>query len=472
MRWPNSPPGGTLARPWAAVAARGEGRAIDRLAGPIIADGLFATALELTNLALLGRLGTIVLSGVGAATQLIQLVIAVITGASVGGMVLAAQSRGARDLRGTGQLVGQTLLIGLAIGVALGLPAFLFADPLLRLIGASEPMAEVGRIYLQFAGLSFPGLALMTVAAAVLRGLGNSRTPMVATGLVNVINISIAAFLIFGPPQLGVAGAAVAAAAARTLGAAFLLGVMVQSGLLRGARWKPEFTLIKRILGIGLPALGEQLILNFGLLGYGLIALQLGTTLFAAQRVALTLIGLAWMPAFGYGAAITALVGQAIGAGEPARARILARVGAIHAMGWMTGLAVVCFVVADPLVGLFTTDPAVQAAAATGLRVLCLGQPFWGLGQVYAGALRGVGDTRFPMLSTSIGVWIVRLPVAWFFCLALGLGLPGLFISNSVDAATRSLLVTVRFLRSRWQERVVAGGGRAADAERTRTGAR
>jgi putative MATE family efflux protein len=273
---------------------------------------------------------------------------------------------------------------------------------------------------------------------------------------VNVVSITIAAFLIFGPPQLGVLGAALAAAIARTLGAIFLLGGMFQSGALRGARWRLEFTLIKRILGIGLPALGEQLILNFGLLGYGLIALQLGTTLFAAQRVALTLIGLAWMPAFGYGAAITALVGQAIGAGDTALTRALARVGSVRAMVWMTGLAIVCFALADPLVGLFTVDLAVRDAAANGLRVLCLGQPFWGLGQVYAGALRGVGDTRFPMISTTIGVWIVRLPVAWFFCLWLGLGLPGLFISNSVDAALRALLVTVRFLRSRWHERILA----------------
>ncbi len=442
-------------RLWPSAAARDEGRAIDRLAWPIIADGFFASALELTNLALLGRLGTIVLSGVGAATQLIQLALAVTAGVSIGGMVLAAQSRGARDLRGTGQLIGQTLLIGLVIGVALGLPAVLFAEPLLRLIGASEPVAEVGRIYLQFAGLSFPGLALMTVAAAVLRGLGNSRTPMVATGLVNLINIGVALFLIFGPLQLGVAGAAIAAAVARTLGAVFLLGAMVHSGVLRGARLRPEFPLIKRILGIGFPALGEQLILNFGLLGYGLIALQLGTTLFAAQRVALTLIGLAWMPAFGYGAASTALVGQAIGAGEPARTQRIARVGSVLATAWMTGLAVVCFAVADPLVGLFTTDPAVQSAAASGLRVLCLGLPLWGVGQVYAGALRGSGDTRFPMLATTIGVWIVRLPIAWFLCLVLGLGLPGLFLSNSVDAAIRAVLVTVRFARSRWQERAI-----------------
>ncbi len=429
-------------------------RAVDRLAWPIIADGLLMTALELTNLALLGRLGTTVISGVGAATQLIQLVIAMITGTSVGGMVLTAQLRGARDSEGQGKIVGQSLLMGAVVGLACGFPAFFFAHGLLRLIGASEPVAVVGMTYLQITGLAFPMLAVMTVAAAILRGAGNSRRPMMITGLTNVLNITIAATLIFGPPQMGVAGAAIAAATARSLGAALLVATLWRSGMLRGARFRPDFGAIRQVLRIGLPALGEQLVLNIGLLGYGLIALQLGTTIFAAQRVGLTLIGLAWMPAFGYGYGTTALTGQAIGARLPAQARLLARIAAKHAIIWMSVLAVVCFVIADPLVGLFTNDPQVRQYAATGLRVLCFGQPFWGLGQVYAGALRGVGDTRYPLLATAAGVWCVRLPTAWFFGLFLGWGLAGIFISNSVDAATRAAFVTYRFLRGRWQDRL------------------
>lgn len=456
MRWLGSLTGVAPGR--AATGAGGEntGRVVDRLAWPIIADGLFMTALELTNLALLARLGTTVISGVGAATQLIQLGIATITGASVGGMVLAAQMRGARDREGQGRIVGQSLLLGLIIGILFGLPAIVFANPLLQLIGANDAVAAQGMIYLQITGFAFPALAIMTVAAAILRGLGNSRTPMSITGLTNLINIAVAASLIFGPPQLGVAGAATAAAIARVAGAGLLLATLWRSGLLRGARFRPDLGAIRQVLRIGLPSLGEQLVLNFGLLGYGLMALQLGTTVFAAQRVCLTLIGLAWMPAFGYGYGATALVGQAIGAMLPDRARLLARVAATRAIAWMSGLAVVCFLVAEPLVGLFTEDPEVRSLAATGLRVLCFGQPFWGLGQVYAGALRGAGDTRFPLLATTAGVWFVRLPTAWFFGLFLGWGLSGLFISNSVDAATRAAFVTYRFLRGRWRDRLTA----------------
>ncbi len=452
MRWFGGAAGAALARPQAREDTKEEGRAVNRLAGPIIADGLFQTALDLTNLALLGRLGTIVLSGVGAATQVIQLGIAALGAVSVGGMVLAAQSRGARDTSGQGRITGQALLIGVLIGVVLGLPAALFANPLLRLIGADEAIAAQGTVYLQFAGLAFPALAVMTVAAAVLRGLGNSRTPMAVTGLTNLVNIAISASLIFGPPHLGVAGAAVGAAVARLAGALLLFVAIWRSGVLRGARLRPELATMRRILRVGLPALGEQLILTIGLLGYGLIALRLGATVYAGQRVGITLIGLAWMPAFGYGASATALVGQAIGARAPERARTLARLAAKHAVIWMTGLAVVCFIVAEPLVGLFTNDPEVRRIAAIGLRVLCFGQPFWGLGQVYAGALRGAGNTRFPMLATAIGVWLVRLPTAWFFGIVLGLGLPGIFISNSVDAATRAAFVTYRFMRGRWHE--------------------
>lgn len=422
-----------------------EGRAVDRLAWPIIGDGLFQTILDLTNLALVGRLGTAALGGVGAATQLIQLGVASLGAVSVGGMVLAAQARGAEDTRSIGRIGRQSILVSLALGLALGLPTAIFAPFLLRLLGTAPEVAAQGALYLRFVGGAFPALAVLTVAAAILRALGNSRRPMYITGLTNLINVIVTATLIFGPAHLGVAGAGIGSTIARVSGAALLMATLARSGHLRGARWRPDLATIRRILNVGLPSLGEQLVLNFGMLMYSLIGLRLGTASFAAQRVVLTMSGLMWMPSFGYGAGTTALVGQAIGAGQRARARLLARLGAAHAVGWMTLLAVLCFIFAPQLMGLFTADATVRDAAAEGLRVLCLGQPFWGLGQVYAGALRGSGDTRFPLWATTAGVWLVRMPVAWVCGITLGWGLPGIFVSNGVDAATRAAIVLGRF---------------------------
>ncbi len=424
-----------------------EGRAIDRLAWPIIGDGLFQTVLDLTNLALVGRLGTAALGGGGAATQLIQLGVAALGAVSVGGMVLAAQARGAQDTRKIGQISGQSLVVSLAIGLVIGLPALLFAPVLLQLIGTTGEVTEQGAIYLRFVGAAFPALAVLTVAAAILRALGNSRTPMFVTGLTNLINVAVTATLIFGPTHLGVAGAGIGSTVARVSGAILLVVTLWRSGSLRGARYRPEKATIRRILDVGLPSLGEQLLLNLGMLAYGLIALRLGTAAFAAQRVVLTMSGVMWMPSFGYGAATTALVGQAIGAGEAVRARVLARLGAVHAVVSMVGLAALCFIFAPVLMGFFTTDPVVRDEAAAGLRALCFGQPFWGLSQVYAGALRGSGDTRFPLWATAVGVWLVRVPLAWVFGLALGFGLAGICFSSAIDAATRAAMVIARFRR-------------------------
>jgi putative MATE family efflux protein len=423
---------------------------VDRLAWPTIGDGLLQMMVELGNLLLIGRLGTAALSGVGAAAQLMQVGIAALGAVSMGGMVLVAQAQGARDERGAGRFAMQALLVGALLGVLCGLPGGLLAEPLLRAIGTGAEVAAQGAVYLRIAALAFPALAVLNVAAAILRGFGDSRTPLTVNALANTIGLATAAGLVYGPPRLGVAGAALGAAGARALGALLLLALLRRSGRFRGARPRPDGATIRRVLGLGLPSMGEQLLLSLGLLAYGILTLGLGTAVFAAQRVTLTLIGFAWMPAFGYGAAATALVGRAIGAGDPARARALAREAARRAIGWMTVLAAVCFIFAEPLIGFFTADPAVREAGALGLRILCLGQPFWGLGQAYAGALRGAGDTRFPMWATAAGVWLVRMPLAWVCGYALGFGLPGIFISNGIDAGVRAALVSRRFAAGRW----------------------
>src|SRR5205085_11449291 len=147
----------------ALLGARDEGREVDRLAWPIIADGFFQTALDLTNLALIGRVGTEALSGVGAATQLIQLGVAALAAVSVGGMVLVAQASGAGDARAAGRVAGQSLLVCLAIGLAVGLPAAPVAAPPLRAIGTSPAVAAQGAVYLRLAALAFPALGVMTV---------------------------------------------------------------------------------------------------------------------------------------------------------------------------------------------------------------------------------------------------------------------------------------------------------------------
>jgi multidrug resistance protein, MATE family len=107
-------------------------------------------------------------------------------------------------------------------------------------------------------------------------------------------------------------------------------------------------------------------------------------------------------------------------------------------------------VFAEPVMRLFSSDPEVIALGRLAIPVLCLAQPFWAIGQVYAGSLRGAGDARFPMIATSLGMWLVRLPLAYLFGIVLGLGLPGVYLSSTFDAGLRALLNWWRFRSGKW----------------------
>jgi Na+-driven multidrug efflux pump len=117
----------------------------------------------------------------------------------------------------------------------------------------------------------------------------------------------------------------------------------------------------------------------------------------------------------------------------------------------MTLAGVFFAVFADPLMRLFSADPEVIALGRVAIPVLCLAQPFWAIGQVYAGSLRGAGDARFPMMATSIGMWLVRLPAAYLLGIVLGLGLPGVYLTSTLDAGLRALLNYRRFKAGRWR---------------------
>src|SRR5262249_6354232 len=148
----------------------------------------------------------------------------------------------------------------------------------------------------------------------------------------------------------------------------------------------------------------------------------LGTAVFAAQRIVNNTTNIAYLPGQGCGLAATALVGQALGAGRPAAAEAAFRAARRYALIWSTVPAIGLFFAADWFVALFTSDPAVAAAAVPAVRVACLGQPGWALSVVVAGALRGSGETQFPMWAALAGMWFVRLPSSYLAGIMLGFG--------------------------------------------------
>lgn len=432
---------------------------VNRLAVPIIAENLFQTMLGVVDMLMVSRLGAAAIAGVGTALQIMFLVFAALSAVTVGTTVLVARFTGARQPEEASHAAKQSLMLGVALAAVITLIGHFFSHSVIAVLGAAPAVVQTGGDYLDVVAQMAIFMVLQLVCAGALRGAGDTRTPMIVTGLVNIINVIVAYTLIFGHfgfPALGVLGSAWGASVARAIGAAILLGLLF-SGRRRvriagRAGWRPDGDVMKRVLKIGLPSMIEQTLMSGGALLYSVIVIGMGTAVYAAQRITFNALSISFMPGMGFGMAATTMTGQSLGAGRPDLARRSAWIAVRMAALWMGTMGVGLFIFGNQIMRLFTNDPTIISVGTAALRVIALSQPFQALGQVMAGALRGAGDTRFPMYATGLSVWLIRLPFGVLFGPVLGWGLAGVYISNVMDAAARAAANYLRFRAGNWQK--------------------
>jgi putative MATE family efflux protein len=474
-------------------------RAVFRLAWPAIAENALQTLLGIVDTAVVARLGTAALSGVGASQQLIWVLSNLILAVSMGTTVLIARFTGARQPERANAALKQSLLLGVVVSLML-MPVGLVAHPMLSMLGLTPAAADAGATYLSITLFMSMPLLLMFVAGAALRGAGDTRTPMYVTGFINIINAILAVELVFGGvkastifsdwlsgllalvgadvrvqvpglpwvPEMGVAGSAWATVIARTLGAAILLSLFLRSRsylqLWSVFGWRPNFDLMWRILRVGIPSALEMLFMSLGILVYSFIVIGMGEVVFATSRLVLNAVFLSQMPGFGFSMAATTLVGQSLGARQPHRAWVGSWLATRSALIWMSAMGVAFFFFGEQILRIFTDDPRLLALGDPAMKVVALSQPPLAVAFVLAGSLRGAGDVRFPMWVTTLAVWVVRLPTGAFLglptvclpftgvCLpGLGLGLVGIYTALIVESTLRAGLFFWRFRQGKWQ---------------------
>jgi putative MATE family efflux protein len=255
-------------------------------------------------------------------------------------------------------------------------------------------------------------MIVLLIGGGVLRGVGDGRTPMLVTAFANVLNAGLAYMLIyghFGMPALGAAGSAWATFLSRLVGAALLVGVLVRgrNGVRIGGHggWRPQWNVARQVLRIGLPAALEEVILITAFATLTPLVATAGTIALAAHRVAMNVLSLSFLPGIGLALAATALVGQSVGARRPEEAREIAAIALRWAVIWMSVFGLIFLVSAPLLMRLFSDDPRMITSGAGAIRVVALAQPLWAMSLVYAGALRGTGNTRLPLLISTVITW-------------------------------------------------------------------
>jgi putative MATE family efflux protein len=376
---------------------------------------------------------------------------------AAGTTALVARSWGAGEHSVASRVTNRSLLLSSLAGV--GFFVLIWpAAPLVPRALALDPQATAITIqYLRLDSIGLIFTAMSLVAAAAFRGVGDTQTPMYALGTVSVVNLLVSAALVYGwgpLPSLGVQGIVWGTMIARIAGGVLMLAWLARgrSGLQLAAGDLSLFNRdVWRILRIGLPAAADGAILWTGHFMFLRIISGLGPVEMAAHMVGIRVEAITYLPAVAWGAAAATLVGQSLGAGEVDRAR---RAGheAVRQCG-VLGIAItLAFALgAEWIFRQMHVDPDVRRVGAEAFPIVGVFQIPLLAGIIYVAALRGAGDTRFPLLMTALSTFGLRLPMAWLLSTHLGWGLFGAWSGMCIDMGVRSVMGAARFARGKWQ---------------------
>lgn len=435
-------------------------RDVLRIAWPAILENLLQSVLGMITILMVSRLGSAEVAAVGASQQLQMLFISAFFALSMGTTVIVAHAFGAGEHGRINIAAKQSATAGLLLAVVVAVIVFAFAHPMLAMFGAESDVIDAGARFQRISSIGYVFMALMFILGGVLRGVGDTRTPMLVTAGINVLNVVIALPLIFGAgpiPATGLDGAAMAQNISRMAGAAIIGWLLLRGhqGVSIAGRegWMPDLFHMKRLADISIPSMGESLLRSGGQILFVVIVFMLGTAVAASHQIAQNAVFLSMFPGFGFSMAATALVGQSLGARNPARAKAAAMTATRACVVWMSAMGVLFFVFARPIMELSATGDERQTiidAGVAALRVIAFAQPIQAVGFVLAGVLRGAGDTRFPMISTGISMWIFRIPLAYTFAITFGLGLGGVYLAMATDNLILMAMNIWRYRKGRW----------------------
>lgn len=427
-------------------------RAAIELAWPGIIEQSVSAAGTAVVFAFVGHLGATATAGAGAASNFLFLMFPAWRSLAIGTIAIVSRRMGEGKGRDAADATRQSLMLGALAGIGFGIGFVLFSAPLLRLLGAGDDVVAIGAPFLAVIGASAGASTVALIGTSAMRAAGDTRTPMFLTGGSVVFSVALA-YVLIDVLEVGPMGSAWASAIAWVLYMFAVIAILWRgvAGLsIAGGPWHLTMTTIRRIFDISLPSAAESATFSFGILALSGLVFRLGTDQVAAHQIVGQIETFSFFPCIGFSAAASALVGQALGMSDVRRA---ARAG------WSAaGMAVVWSIIAGGafvlfpafLIGVFTNSTGVVAAGLGALVVIGIAQPAQGAIFTLGGALRGAGDTRYPLLISLLSWFVIRLPLAYTLAFPFGMGLTGIWLGVGVDYFVRCALMALRFRNGAW----------------------
>ncbi len=403
----------------------------------------------------MSALGTPAIAAITAGQRINFVMIAVLMGMGAATTAIVSNSWGAQNKNEAVAYTRLSLKIGLSLCLLLSINAIALAKPLAHFFQLEDISYELAVDYIRWLSLFGPAQGVIMIMSTACRAIGDARTPLligIFTNLISIIAAYVLAYGLWGLPVMGISGAAIGWGLAFTLSALFYLWLWFSNKLSLPFSYqgKAPAISITRFLNLSMPATIEQLLIQVAmLLFFGFIA-SYGTEAFAAFGVGMNLFSVAVVIVLGFSVASSALVGLSLGAKNGQAAKKAAREALLLSMTTMTIAAIISSIFATELANFMVDDPIVAQITEKLLLVVALVLPLLAIDFVLAGALRGSGNTRFPLVVSIVTIFGVRLPLAGLFS-SLGLSIGWVFSVFIIDQAFKAILLGYRY-KKREQE--------------------
>jgi putative MATE family efflux protein len=432
-----------------------------RLTMPVLAEQLLHLLVGFTDMWLTGNLlgDDAYVAAMALMMYALWMIANIFTFVSLGSTAMTARFVGAGDMPLANRVMNQSITAGTIWAAIIMLVSLPLVDDFVAAMGLEGTAAAAADRYLRIELCVLAAVMIERVGIACLRGAGDTVSGLVVMGLVNIVNMVLSYALAtgLGPfPQLGWTGIALGTAIGHCCGALMILALLITGRAnyrLRFSSLHPDWPLIRRILRVGIPGGFDTCAVSLCHLVYLRLILQLGDVAAAAHGVAIQVEAIGFMPGGAFQIAASTLTGQYLGAGDLRRARHSVLMATAAAMAIMIAAGILFYVAAEPFSAFFLggyTSPVVPIAASL-LRIIAFVMPPLAVMMVLTGALRGAGDTRWPLIFTLLGFIAIRLPLAYYFIEVLGLGVYGAWYAAIIDVTVRSVLLTWRFFHGGWQ---------------------
>lgn len=432
-------------------------RAVFLLAVPMVLELVLESTFAVVDIWFVAKLGSSAVATVGLTETFLFLLYAIAMGLAMAVTAVVARRVGEGQREAASVTAVQAILIALLVSVPFAVVGIVWAQDLLRLMGADAWTLQHGYGYMQWMLGGNVVIMLLFVINAIYRGAGDAAIAMRVLWVANGLNIALDPILIFGLgpiPAMGIEGAAIATNIGRGAGVAMQLWILFRGGHhihVLSSQLALHSTILFNIVRTSLGGIGQMIIAMTSWIFLMRILANIGSEAVAGATIAIRIMMFVMMPAWGMSNAAATLVGQNLGAQQPDRAEASVwRIGCYN-MAYLIAVSVAFFLFPDRLIAIFSDDPAVIAIGGEWLRILSYSFFVYGWWMVTVQAFNGAGDTATPTRINLVFFWLIQIPLSYFLAIKLGWQQSGVFWGVFVSETAVGLFTLWLFTHGKWK---------------------